>query len=125
MARGRRPLGQFIFENASRSKEEVDELVRKTFPDANLSPKLLAQYLSRARKALREQEPVKKKPGPKPGFKAKAKPTKPGSRLPEASVPDLLETPDAKQLTALIMRVGLNTAEQVMARLKHIEAKQR
>lgn len=109
----RSALGQFFIEHAELSNSELREKIAKTFPGTELNPVNFSNYRVRARKFLagEAREKTKKKP--------KAQAT--AARPPEV---DLLETPDAKQLTALVMRVGLNTAEQVMARLKHIESKQ-
>lgn len=116
MAQPRSALGQFFVDNAGMENKELQELVAKTFPGLNLSKMNFYGYRARAREALKREGKKKPKPKPKPNGESVPAPR-------EASDP--FATPDAKQLTALIMRVGLNTAEAVMARLKHIEERQR
>jgi hypothetical protein len=120
--RERTPLGKFFIDNAALSNEEIREGLRKTFPEeeATWGGKNFFNYRRRARVAT--ESPTSKKRVRKP--EPKNKPKSNGS-VPAPEAPDPFATPDAKQLTALIMRVGLNTAEAVMARLKHIEERQR
>lgn len=112
--RERTPLGQFFVDNVALSNEEIRELARKTFPadEETWGGKNFFNYRRRARKTAESLAPKKRG-------------RKPNGSVPAPEAPDPFGTPDAKQLTALIMRVGLNTAEAVMARLKHIEEKQR
>lgn len=129
------PVTRFVAEHLDKSAEELASLVEKTFPGTETTGRRYWGTLSRARAWLRSQgRPVpalhprrptqpaterKKRGGRKPGSK-----NKPNGSVPAPEAPDPFSTPDAKQLTALIMRVGLNTAEAVMARLKHIEERQ-
>jgi hypothetical protein len=110
----RSPLGQFFIDNAHLSNEELRARIAETFPDVELDHKTFGNYRHRTRKVAALL--ARKKPGRKP---------KSNGSVPAPEAPDPFATPDAKQLTALIMRVGLNTAEAVMARLKHIEERQR
>lgn len=116
----RSALGQFFIDNAQLSNEELRARIGETFPDVELDHKTFGNYRHRTRKVVALL--ARKKPGRKPESKNKPKPNGSSVPAPEA---DPFATPDAKQLTALIMRVGLNTAEAVMARLKHIEERQR
>lgn len=112
MGQPRSPLGEFFIDKADLSNEELRELISKTFPGTEITDRQFWGYRHRARQVLAKRG--RKKPGPKRTAE---------DSVPVPEVPTL--TADAKQLTALIMRVGLNTAEVVMARLKHIEEKQR
>lgn len=154
MAQPLSPLTKFVAEHLDKPPDELAALVAKVFPGTETTGRRYWGALNRARHWLRrhgrpvpdlhprrnapngERKPSvmnpvasKKKTIPKKKTKPKRKlsngHTNSGSRLPEPEAFDPLETPDAKRLTALVMRVGLNTAEAVIARLKHIEEKQR
>jgi hypothetical protein len=114
-------------DNAQLSNEELRERVTKVFPNFDLADKhKFGNYRRRALEALEREKPKSKK---KPAPKATKKKKKPKDSVPAPARSlegfDPLETPDAKQLTALLLRVGLNTGEAVLARLKHVEEKQR
>lgn len=118
------PLAQYFVDNAHLSPDEIRAQVAKLFPEADFTSekgkKNFWNYRSRASYVLAKtkKKPGKKKPAPKATKKKDSGPA-------PLEGFDPLETPDAKQLTALLLRVGLNTGEAVLARLKHVEEKQR
>jgi hypothetical protein len=119
--RERTPLGKFFIDNAALSNEEIRERLRKTFPRRSTWGGKNFRQLPQACASGNGVPHVEKT---RTQARPKNKPKSNGS-VPAPEAPDPFATPDAKQLTALIMRVGLNTAEAVMARLKHIEERQR